>query len=87
MGRLVAKWEVGLQRVVFRDFNVSAPSSDLVNSYFIGSIYASMRAQQFSAFARIYHQSSHLGDEFLLRKAGFAFNRVNLSYEGIDLRL
>ncbi|WP_375136022.1 DUF1207 domain-containing protein [Nitrosomonas oligotropha] len=41
----------------------------------------------FSVCARIYHQSSHLGDEFLLRKAGFAFNRVNLSYEGIDLRL
>lgn len=86
-GRLAAQWEVGLQGGVFSDFNLSAPSSDLVNSDFIGSIYASMRAKQFSAFGRVYHQSSHLGDEFLLRKADSAFNRINLSYEGMDLRL
>lgn len=39
---------------------------------------------QFSAFARIFHQSSHLGDEFLLRTQ---LERINLSYEGADLRL
>ena len=46
-----------------------------------------MRAGQFSAFGRIYHQSSHLGDEFLLRKINTKFERVNLSYEGADLKL
>lgn len=86
-GRLAAQWEVGLQGAVFSDFNLNAPSSDLVNSDFIGSIYASMRAKQFSAFGRVYHQSSHLGDEFLLRRANSAFDRINLSYEGMDLRL
>ena len=86
-GRLAAQWEAGLQGGVFSDFNLSAPSSDLVNSDFIGSIYASMRAKQFSEFGRIYHQSSHLGDEFLLRRANSAFDRINLSYEGMDLRL
>lgn len=86
-GQSVAQWEVGLQGGVFSDFNLNAPSSDLVNSDFIASIYSSIRAKQFSAFGRIYHQSSHLGDEFLLRKASSAFERVNLSYEGMDLRL
>lgn len=86
-GRLAAQWEAGLQGGVFSDFNLSAPSSDLVNSDFIGSIYSSVRAKQFSAFGRIYHQSSHLGDEFLLRRANSAFDRINLSYEGADLRL
>ncbi len=45
-----------------------------------------MRAGKFSAFARIYHQSSHLGDEFLLRTRT-NLERINLSYEGDDLRL
>ncbi|MDD1627277.1 MAG: DUF1207 domain-containing protein, partial [Methylococcaceae bacterium] len=49
--------------------------------------YSTVRAGQFSAFGRIYHQSSHLGDEFLLRKMNTKFERVNLSYEGADLRL
>src|SRR5439155_896855 len=38
-----------------------------------------------SAQLRLYHQSSHLGDEFPLRSSQNRANRVNLSYEGIDL--
>ena len=38
----------------------------------------------FQALARLYHQSSHLGDEFLLRTRT---NRINLSYEALDLKL
>lgn len=72
---------------MFSDFNLGADSSDLVNTDFIASLYSSMRIGQFSAFGRIYHQSSLLGDEFLLRQIGTKFERVNLSYEGVDLRL
>lgn len=77
-------WETGLQAGVFSDFNLDAESADLVNSDFIVSAYAAVRAQQLSAFGRIYHQSSHLGDEFVLRTR---LERVNLSYEGVDLKL
>ena len=86
-GQSTAQWEAGLQAGVFSDFNLDASSSDLVNTDFIASIYSSVRAGQFSAFGRIYHQSSHLGDEFLLRKVNTKFERVNLSYEGADLKL
>ncbi|MDD5323391.1 MAG: DUF1207 domain-containing protein [Methylococcales bacterium] len=86
-GQSTVQWEAGLQAGVFSDFNLDASSSDLVNTDFIASVYSSMRAGQFSAFGRIYHQSSHLGDEFLLRKVNTKFERVNLSYEGADLRL
>jgi len=82
-----AQWETGLQAGVFSDFNLGADSSDLVNTDFIASIYSSVRVGQFSAFGRLYHQSSHLGDEFLLRKVNTKFERVNLSYEGVDLKL
>ncbi|MDD1614032.1 MAG: DUF1207 domain-containing protein [Methylococcaceae bacterium] len=83
-GQSTVQWEAGIQAGVFSDFNLDASSSDLVNTDFIASAYSSMRAGQFSAFGRIYHQSSHLGDEFLLRTK---LERVNLSYEGADLKL
>lgn len=86
-GQSTVQWETGLQAGVFSDFNLGAPSSDLLNTDFIVSVYSSMRAGQFSAFGRLYHQSSHLGDEFLLRKVNTKFERVNLSYEGVDLKL
>jgi Protein of unknown function (DUF1207) len=87
-GQSTAQWEAGIQAGVFSDFNLNASSSDLVNTDFIASIYSSVRAGQFSAFGRIYHQSSHLGDEFLLGKIHTSkFERENLSYEGVDLKL
>ena len=86
IGRSIVQWETGIQAAVFSDFNLGASSSDLINTDFIASVYSSMRANNASAFARIYHQSSHLGDEFLLRKQT-SLERVNLSYEGIDLKL
>ncbi|MEQ1637082.1 MAG: DUF1207 domain-containing protein [Methylococcales bacterium] len=87
LGQSKAQWETGLQAGVFSDFNLGSSSSDLVNTDFIVSLYSSMRSGQFSAFGRIYHQSSHLGDEFLLRATNSKFERVNLSYEGADLKL
>ena len=83
LGQSTIQWETGLQAGVFSDFNLDARSSDLINTDFVASAYSSMRKGQFSAFARIYHQSSHLGDEFLLRTR---LERINLSYEGADLR-
>jgi hypothetical protein len=79
--------ETGIQGGVFSDFNLGAPSADLINTDFIASLYSSLRVGDFSAFGRVYHQSSHLGDEFLLRKESTKFQRVNLSYEGADLKL
>ena len=84
LGQSIVQWETGLQAGVFSDFNLDARSSDLINTDFIASVYSSVRARQFSAFARVFHQSSHLGDEFLLRTS---LERVNLSYEGADLKL
>jgi Protein of unknown function (DUF1207) len=76
-------WEVGFQAGIFSIFDLDAPSSDLVNTDFVGGITASYRLSDFSTFFRIFHQSSHLGDEFILRNR---VNRINLSFEGVDLK-
>lgn len=71
--------QIGLQGAVFAVFNLDAPSFDLVNAdYWIG-IPVSYRRGPWSFLTRIYHQSSHLGDEFLLGNADL--ERINLSYE------
>jgi hypothetical protein len=78
------QWEVGLQGGVFSFFDLTAKSKDLVNADYMGGIFTSYRYQDFSTMLRVFHQSSHLGDEFILRNR---VQRVNLSYEQADLLL
>lgn len=71
--------QIGLQGAVFAVFNLDSDSFDLVNAdYWIG-IPVSYRRGPWSFLTRIYHQSSHLGDEFLLGNPDL--ERINLSYE------
>jgi hypothetical protein len=73
--------QIGLQGAVFALFNLSTPSSDLVNAdYWIG-IPLTYRNGPWSFLTRTYHQSSHLGDEFILDNP--SIQRVNLSYEDV----
>lgn len=78
------RWQVAFQAGVFGLFDLDADSSDLINADYWVGIPVSYRRGDFSAITRVFHQSSHLGDEFLLRNR---VDRVNLSYEGIDLLL
>jgi hypothetical protein len=78
-------WEAGVQAGVFAVFDLGAQSKDLINAdYFVG-LFNTYKVGDFTAMGRLIHQSSHLGDEFLLR--GTSTNRVNLSYEQVDLKL
>lgn len=79
----VGQWEVGIQAGVFAIFDIDTPSRNLQNAdYFVG-IPFTYRWQGFTTLLRIFHQSSHLGDEFLL--ANPTVKRVNLSYEEPNL--
>ena len=77
-------WEVGFQAGVFSIFDLDSESFDLVNSDFLAGLHTIYRIGDLAAFFRVFHQSSHLGDEFLLRNR---IDRVNLSFEGMDLKL
>lgn len=81
---LAGRWEIGVQGGVFSIFDLEAPSLDLVNSDFSVGLLGSFRRKGFSALLRVYHQSSHLGDEYLLRSR---VQRINLSYEVVDALL
>ena len=80
-----SQMEVGLQAGVFSIFDLAADSKDLINADYLVTIPLSFKKNNFSAMARIFHQSSHLGDEFLLR--GDTGERINFTYEGVDTLL
>ena len=75
-------WQLGVSGAIFSQFNLDAPSKDLINTDFRVGIPLSYKRGPFSARASIYHQSSHLGDEFIL--SGAAPRRVNLSFEALN---
>ena len=75
-------WQVSLLTGVFSQFNLDAPSAELINTDFVVGVPVTWRAGNWSTRVRYSHQSSHLGDEFLLSRPGFT--RLNFSYEEIE---
>jgi hypothetical protein len=79
-----SQWEAGIQAGVFAVFQMDQPSKDLVNADYFAALYGAWRRGPVSTLGRVFHQSSHLGDEFLLRTRS---ERINLTYESVDLKL
>jgi hypothetical protein len=76
--------QLDLAGAVFSQFNLNAPSFDLINADYLVGLPLTVRVGRFSARLRLYHQSSHLGDEFILNRQP---ERINLSFESIELIL
>ncbi len=68
---------------IFAQFDLGAPSNDLINADYVIGIPLTFRRNGFSIRAKLYHQSSHLGDEYLLRSEDIV--RENLSFESVEL--
>jgi len=67
---------------IFAQFDMGAPSNDLINADYVLGFPLTFRRHGFSFRAKLYHQSSHLGDEYLLRSDEIV--RENLSFESIE---
>jgi hypothetical protein len=78
-------WQVGILGGVFAQFNLDSPSKDLINADYVIGIPFSWRSGLVSTRVRFYHQSSHLGDEFLLGNPGI--NREGFSFEEFEALL
>lgn len=78
----VGDFELGMQAAVFSVFDLASNSFDLVNSDFVVGGTLAHHLGDVTTMLRLYHQSSHLGDEYLLRND---VDRENLSYEVVDL--
>ncbi len=79
--------QLSLSAAVFAQFDLRAASYDLLNADYIVGIPLTIRRGRGSARIRAYHQSSHLGDEYLLREPPARRDRENLSFEAIEATL
>lgn len=76
--------QLGIVGGIFAQFDLGTESLDLINADYLVGIPLTMRRGGFSSRLRLFHQSSHLGDEYLLRSE---LERENLSFEALDLIL
>lgn len=76
------KFQLSIVGAVFAQFNIDAESKDLINADYTIGVSATYRHNPLSYRLRVFHQSSHLGDELLLGNS--APDRVNLSLEAMD---
>lgn len=74
--------QVSLAGALFAQFDLDAASFDLVNADYTLGIPITYRSGGNAYRLRLYHQSSHLGDEYLLRVHP---QRINLSFESVEM--
>ncbi|MBI2743508.1 MAG: DUF1207 domain-containing protein [Chlamydiales bacterium] len=93
--RDVFRWhgdlQIGIQAGIWAVFNYqdvphksNHETSELINTDYLVGIPLSYAADRWAFRARIYHISSHLGDEFLVNHPSFLHKRKNPSFEAID---
>lgn len=78
------QWQFGLQAGVFSLWDIQTESDDMVNADFLVGFPYSRRFGRLTTMARVFHMSSHLGDEYMLKHPWV--ERLNLSYEALDAR-
>jgi len=76
-------WELGIQAGVFAAFDMASDSQDLLNADYTVGFTLTGRRDDLSMLVRLLHQSSHLGDEFLLENPDV--QRYNYSFESVDV--
>ncbi len=78
------RWDLAIAAGVFSQFDIATTTTHLMNTDYIIGIPFSFRWGTQSARVRVYHQSSHLGEEFL---DGGVVHRELLSFEAVDALL
>lgn len=75
-------WDLAIAGGVFAQFSMESPTNDLINTDFVVGVPLTYRRGAFATRIRLYHQSSHLGDEYLLHTGE---PRTDLTFESLEL--
>ena len=76
-------WQISLLTGIFAQFDLDTPNSNLINVDFNVGVPVTWRYGNWSSRLRYYHQSSHIGDEFLGANPGF--QSIGLQFEEVDM--
>jgi len=75
-------WEVSIAAAVFSQFDLARATADLMNTDYRVGVPVTYRHAALTARFQLYHQSSHLGDEYMAHTNA---QRVDLSFEAAEL--
>jgi len=75
-------FQVGIDGAIFAQFDMGSESTPLINADYTVGVPLTYRRGRDAFRLRIWHQSSHLGDEFILDSHP---SRVNLSFMAVQL--
>src|SRR5438045_7363456 len=77
-------WQVAIAAAVFSQFNLARPTADLMNTDYRVGLPVTYRRAGLTTRMQLYHQSSHLGDEYMVHANA---QRVDLTFEAAELLL
>src|SRR5256886_3538642 len=77
-------WQVAVAAAVFSQFNLARPTADLMNTDYRIGLPVTYRRAGLTTRMQLYHQSSHLGDEYMIHANA---QRVDLTFEAAELLL
>src|SRR2546426_1420587 len=77
-------WQLSIAAGVFSQFDLSSSTADLMNTDYLVGLPVAYRRGSTALRFRLYHQSSHLGDEYMIHAHA---QRVDLSFEAAELLL
>src|SRR3989440_4006690 len=75
-------WQVAVAAAVFSQFNLARPTADLMNTDYRIGLPVTYRRAGLTTRMQLYHQSSHLGDEYMVHANA---QRVDLTFEAAEL--
>src|SRR5256885_1398897 len=75
-------WQVAIAAAVFSQFNLARPTADLMNTDYRVGLPVTYRRAGLTTRVQLYHQSSHLGDEYMIHANA---QRVDLTFEAAEL--
>lgn len=75
-------WQLAIAAGVFSEFDLQSTTTDLLNTDYLIGLPLTHRRGAWATRLRVFHQSSHLGDEYMVHTNA---QRITLSYEAAEL--
>jgi hypothetical protein len=75
-------WQLAIAAGAFSEFNMRSSTTDLLNTDYVVGLPLMYRHGALAARLRVFHQSSHLGDEYMAHTHA---QRVDLTFQAVEL--
>src|SRR5213592_5068991 len=75
-------WQLGIAAGVFSEVNMESSTTDLLNTDYLVGLPLTYRHGSLATRLRLYHQSSHLGDEYMVHTNA---RRIDLTFQAVEL--